>query len=64
MEPEFSTLKLIALVMLAIWIWVYYRLLKGAGVLFDVYPTRLYIYGTFVLGVVALLVTGYVRASM
>ncbi|MDP4199319.1 MAG: hypothetical protein Q8922_10645 [Bacteroidota bacterium] len=62
MDVELKTIILAVSILVVLILWVYYRLLKGAGVLFDVYPARLYIYGTFALLVVTILVLGYLQS--
>lgn len=62
MDNTTSTLGISTAILIVITIWIYYRLLKGAGVLFDVYPTRLYVYGTFVLLVIAVSILAYLQS--
>jgi hypothetical protein len=61
MDIEPSTVKLAAALFVFIGLWVYYRLLKGIGVLFDVYPARLYIYGTAAIIIIGILIAGYLK---
>ena len=42
-------------------LWIVYRLMKGIGVLFDIYPTRIYVAGTFTIAVCTLLVFVYLN---
>jgi len=54
MDMDGTTATVSAIVLATIFLWSYFRILKGTGVLFDVYPTKIYIYGAIFLGIVAL----------
>jgi hypothetical protein len=56
MDMEQSTALLSLIFLGAIVLWSYARFLKGAGVLFDIYPTRIYGYGTIVVAVLIIIV--------
>lgn len=45
----------IGVVLILLGLWLFFRLLKGIAVLFDIYPTRIYLYGTLSLAVVVVL---------
>jgi beta-galactosidase len=62
MDIEPSTVKLAGVLFVFVGLWVYYRLLKGIGVLFDVYPARLYMYGTAAIIIVGILIAGYLKS--
>jgi hypothetical protein len=62
MDIDRRTVTLAFGILLGLFLWIYYRLFKGIGVLFDVYPARLYMYGTFGLLVVAILIAGYLQS--
>jgi hypothetical protein len=62
MDIEPSTVKVAAALFIFVGLWVYYRLLKGIGVLFDVYPARLYIYGTAAIIIIGILILGYLKS--
>jgi hypothetical protein len=53
LDPTSATFGFAAVVFGLLVLWVYQRLMKGAGVLFDVYPTVIYIYGTLLLALVS-----------
>jgi hypothetical protein len=59
MDIDYSTLLLTLSVFIILFLWIYFRILKGTGVLFDVYPTKLYIYGVVVLAVASIVVFIY-----
>lgn len=54
LDPTRETLTFVAVILGALSLWSYQRLMKGTGVLFDVYPTVIYVYGTVLLALVAL----------
>jgi hypothetical protein len=62
MDIEPGTVKLVSITFVFVTLWVYYRLLKGIGVLFDVYPARLYMYGTAAIIIVGILILGYLKS--
>lgn len=62
MDADMTTVLLAMWTLVIVFLWFFYRFLKGAGVLFDVYPTRIYIYGTITLGVISLLVYLYLHS--
>ena len=62
MDIEPGTVKLVSIIFVFVTLWVYYRLLKGIGVLFDVYPARLYIYGTAFITIITILILGYLKS--
>jgi hypothetical protein len=62
MDIEPSTVKLAGAIFIFVVLWVYYRLLKGIGVLFDVYPVRLYVYGTAAVIIIGILIAGYLKS--
>ncbi len=45
MDMDQTTAAISLVLLIAIKLWCYFRLLKGAGVLFDIYPTKIYGYG-------------------
>lgn len=49
LDPTPETFTFVVVILGALVLWVYQRLMKGIGVLFDVYPTVIYVYGTLVL---------------
>src|SRR5205823_1492005 len=49
-----STAEFAIILLIVLKLWVLQRLLKGVAVLFDVYPTRIYL--TYGVGIIALLV--------
>ncbi len=53
MDFDHPTAVLSGVILLVIFLWSYLRVLKGAGVLFDIYPTRIYLYGVAFLALVA-----------
>lgn len=61
MDIEPGTVKFATVLFVFMTLWVYYRLLKGIGVLFDVYPARLYMYGTASIIIVGILIAGYLK---
>lgn len=54
MSPSTAVLSLV--IMGIILLWSYVRFLKGAGVLFDIYPTKIYGYGAIVLALLVVIV--------
>jgi len=54
MAPSTALLSLV--IMGIILLWSYVRFLKGAGVLFDIYPTKIYGYGAIVLALLVVVV--------
>jgi hypothetical protein len=61
MDIDYSTLLLTLSVFIILFLWIYFRILKGAGVLFDIYPTQLYIYGMLVLAVASITIFIYLQ---
>lgn len=59
MDVDTTTMRLASGILIGLFLWTYYRLLKGTGVLFDVYPARLYIYGTVVIVVAGMIAFGF-----
>lgn len=57
MDFDQSTATLSFLILATMFLWCYFRLLKGTGVLFDIYPTKIYGYGAGFLALVV--VIGY-----
>ncbi len=53
MDMDHATATIVLVIFVAITLWCYFRILKGAGVLFDIYPTKIYGYGIVFLAVVA-----------
>ena len=60
MDTSQPTCVLSATILAIILLWSYARMLKGIGVLFDMYPTKIYGYGIIVLAVVAALIAVFV----
>jgi hypothetical protein len=44
LEPVAMTFDVTLVVLILMKLWLLYRIMKGIGVLFDVYPTRIYLY--------------------
>ena len=63
MDMDGSTEILSLAILLVIFLWSYFRIMKGTGVLFDVYPTRIYIYGVALLAILVVIVWIYFRNS-
>ncbi len=61
MDINSATATISYVTLLVLFLWSFYRLLKGTGVLFDVYPTKIYLYGTAVLLVVSAVLYFYLR---
>lgn len=57
MDISSSTATVSAVIFAAMLLWCYIRLLKGTGVLFDIYPTKIYGYGIILLAAVVAAVT-------
>jgi hypothetical protein len=58
-----STAMLMFVVLILLKLWLLYRLMKGAGVLFDIYPTRIYLFGSLGVAAVYLLMFWYLNAT-
>lgn len=56
MDMAPSTALLSFIILGIILLWSYVRFLKGAGVLFDIYPTKIYGYGAIVLAILVVIV--------
>jgi len=56
MDISQSTALLSLLILGVILLWSYMRFLKGAGVLFDIYPTKIYGYGAVLLAILIVIV--------
>jgi hypothetical protein len=54
LDPTPETFSFVVIIFGVLVLWVYQRLMKGIGVLFDVYPTVIYVYGTLVLAALTL----------
>ena len=52
MDMDHATATIMLVVLVIITLWCYFRILKGTGVLFDVYPTKIYVYGVLFLSIV------------
>jgi hypothetical protein len=63
MDTDHTTATLSLVLIGVLFIWSYIRLLKGMGVLFDVYPTRMYVYGVAFLAVLFLATYFYLEQS-
>jgi hypothetical protein len=63
MDVNETTLLLILAILFVLFLWIFFRLLKGTGVLFDIYPTRIYIYGTLILAVVLVALIIYLQQN-
>ena len=63
MDMNESTMTLSIILLGVLFLWSFYRLLKGTGVLFDVYPTKIYLYGTLALAVVVTVLYFYLREN-
>jgi len=61
MDRSTETLSLVILVVIVL--WSYFRIMKGTGVLFDIYPTRIYVYGAAFLAVLVFIAWIYFRNS-
>lgn len=53
MDVSQSTAIFSLIILGVILLWSYARFLKGAGVLFDIYPTKIYGYGIILIGIIA-----------
>ena len=53
MDMDQTTAMISLVLLIAIKLWCYFRLLKGAGVLFDIYPTKIYGYGAVLIALLA-----------
>ncbi|HEY3874648.1 MAG TPA: hypothetical protein VGM92_04175 [Candidatus Kapabacteria bacterium] len=53
MDMDRTTASVSLVILAAMTLWCYFRLLKGTGVLFDIYPTKIYGYGILFLAIVA-----------
>ncbi|MFI5201698.1 MAG: hypothetical protein ACHQNE_04885 [Candidatus Kapaibacterium sp.] len=56
MDMSPSTALLSAIILGVILLWSYARFLKGAGVLFDIYPTKIYGYGAILIAILIVIV--------
>jgi hypothetical protein len=63
MDMDRSTEILSLVILLVIFLWSYFRIMKGTGVLFDIYPTRIYVYGAALLAIVVFIAWIYFRDS-
>jgi hypothetical protein len=63
MDMDRSTEILSLVILLVIFLWSYFRMMKGTGVLFDIYPTRIYVYGVALLAIVVFIAWIYFRNS-
>ncbi len=57
MDISQSTALVSSVILAGMLLWCYARVLKGTGVLFDIYPTKIYGYGIILLGIVVGLFT-------
>ncbi len=58
-----STAMFTFVVLILLKLWLLYRLMKGVGVLFDIYPTRIYLFGSLGVAVAYLLIFFYLNAT-
>ena len=63
MDINETTLLLALGILFVLFLWVFFRLLKGTGVLFDIYPTRIYFYGILILAVLLIAVMIYLQQN-
>jgi hypothetical protein len=63
LDTDHTTAMISLLLIGVLFLWSYIRLLKGMGVLFDVYPTRMYIYGLAAIALLFLATYFYLQQS-